>query len=215
MERASRGLVRDPVFEASAEDRASERRRCRDGTNAVRSLLRRLREEVRLLARIVLVERAERDEHAGRQYFGWRVRLDDLGIAEHALERADTRLHQGLLVLGGVVLGVLADVAVLARRLQALGDVRPARRGELVELALQTLVRVERQRRGGLGPRFSRRTRCKLFGKFHGMRRAYQPAHRVNTRSSKPYCSEKKTFFTSVYRFTACIPISRPMPLCL
>ena len=47
--------------------------------------------------------------------------LDDLRIAEHPLEVADPRLHEPLLVLRGVVLGVLADVAVLARNPEPLG----------------------------------------------------------------------------------------------
>src|SRR5438105_2403196 len=41
-------------------------------------------------------------------------RLEDLGVLQAMLQLADAALHQGLLVLGRLVLGVLADVAQLA-----------------------------------------------------------------------------------------------------
>ena len=48
--------------------------------------------------------------------------VDDGRAAEPLLELRDPLLEHGLLVLGVVVLGVLGDVAELARLLDALGD---------------------------------------------------------------------------------------------
>ena len=63
--------------------------------------------------------------------------LDDLGGLEQVLELADAALHVALLVLGGVVVAVLAEVAHQAGRLDLLGDLDPTPRGEVVELGLQ------------------------------------------------------------------------------
>src|SRR5205823_10031482 len=71
--------------------------------------------------------------------------LDDLRIPQHRLERPDPSLHEPLLVLRGVVLRVLADVAVLARDLQPLGDPDPAVTREIVELRPHPEVGVERE----------------------------------------------------------------------
>jgi hypothetical protein len=49
-----------------------------------------------------------------------------------------------LLVLRGVVLGVLADVAVLARHADALGDAGAPVNLQLLELGLQANVGLER-----------------------------------------------------------------------
>ncbi len=57
--------------------------------------------------------------------------LDDPGPAELLLQEADAVLEQGLLVLGVVVLGVLADVAELARLTDALGHLFPLDGGEV------------------------------------------------------------------------------------
>ena len=93
--------------------------------------------------------------------------LDDLRIAERLLEPADSRLHQALRVLGRVVLGVLPDVPVLARHLEALRDPVPSVGDELVELGLQAGVRLERQRRGRLLPGLAFGTR---FSVLRGVR---------------------------------------------
>ena len=77
---------------------------------------------------VLEVERLDGDEHPGTDLIGGRRRLDDLGIAQHRLDAADARLHEPLLVLRGVILGVLADVAMLPRGLDALRD-RLASRG--------------------------------------------------------------------------------------
>ena len=67
--------------------------------------------------------------------------LDDLGVLEDVLELADAALHVALLVLGRVVVAVLAEVAEQAGRLDLLGDLDAAARGEVVELGLQPFVR--------------------------------------------------------------------------
>ena len=77
-----------------------------------------------------------RADHAGRR------RLDDLGVLEDRLELADAALHVALLVLGGVVVAVLGQVAQLAGALDLRGDLEAApRRGEVVELGPQPVVR--------------------------------------------------------------------------
>ena len=48
--------------------------------------------------------------------------VDDAGVREPLLEQRDARLEMGLLVLRRVVLGVLGDVAELARDADALRD---------------------------------------------------------------------------------------------
>jgi hypothetical protein len=66
-------------------------------------------------------------------------RVDDLGRAQALLELGDLLLEHHLLVLRVVVLGVLRDVAELARLLDALGDLATAVRLQVVELALELL----------------------------------------------------------------------------
>ena len=65
--------------------------------------------------------------------------LDDLRPVEPGAQRADARLEQALLVLGGVVLEVLGEVAELARLLDRLDDLGAARALELLELGAQRL----------------------------------------------------------------------------
>src|SRR6266508_3005906 len=127
MEGPSRRLVRDLVLEVGPQERLAERRRGRDRPHTRRTLLGGLGEQVGLVLGFVLLERSKGHEHPGGDHLGLGGSLDDLGIAEHAFEVADPGLHQRLLVLGGVVLGILPDVAVLASRLQAFGDGGAAR----------------------------------------------------------------------------------------
>ena len=70
-----------------------------------------------------------------------RAGLDDLAVLEQVLELADPALHVALLVLGGVVVAVLAEVAQLAGPLDLVGDLDPAAGGEVVELGLQPVER--------------------------------------------------------------------------
>ena len=69
-------------------------------------------------------------DHAGVD----RLLVDHGRVAQLVLERGDARLEHRLLVLGVVVLGVLADVAELARLLDALGDLAALRRAEVLDL---------------------------------------------------------------------------------
>ena len=61
--------------------------------------------------------------------------VDDRRAAQPLLELGDPLLEQGLLVLGVVVLGVLRDVAELARLLDPLGDLATLDGGQVLELA--------------------------------------------------------------------------------
>ena len=63
--------------------------------------------------------------------------VDDLGVLEQVLELADPALHVALLVLGGVVVAVLGEVAHLAGAFDLVGDLDAAAGGEIVELGLQ------------------------------------------------------------------------------
>ena len=65
--------------------------------------------------------------------------LDHRRHAQLLLQLRDPALEHRLLVLGVVVLGVLGDVAELARLLDALGDLAALRRGEQLELVLELL----------------------------------------------------------------------------
>ena len=53
--------------------------------------------------------------------------VDDRGSAQALFELGDALLEQRLLVLGVVVLGILGDVAELARLLDPLGDLASLR----------------------------------------------------------------------------------------
>src|SRR5262249_39568187 len=103
-----------------------------------------------------VVEGAQGDHHAGLDVVAGRG-LDDLDVLQLVLELADARLHQALLVLGGVVLGVLRDVAELAGPEEALGDRGPGLALHLLELTARPPIRVEGQSSGGLLPGLARR----------------------------------------------------------
>ena len=65
--------------------------------------------------------------------------VDDLGVLEDGLQLTDPALHVALLILGGVVVAVLGEVAELPCALDRLGDLDAAPRGEVVVLGLQPL----------------------------------------------------------------------------
>jgi hypothetical protein len=67
------------------------------------------------------------------------------------LELADAGLHPALLVLGGVVLGVLAQVAVAPRLLDLGGDLLAALGLERLELGLEAVVGILAEVRLGHG----------------------------------------------------------------
>ena len=74
-------------------------------------------------------------DHAGVD----RLLVDDARPPQPFLELGDPLLEQGLLVLGVVVLGVLGDVAELARLLDPLGDLAALDRREMLDLRPQLL----------------------------------------------------------------------------
>ena len=73
------------------------------------------------------------------------VGVDDDGAAQPLLERVDARLEHGLLVLGVVVLGVLRDVAEVARGADALGDLVALDGREVLDLLLEALEALGRE----------------------------------------------------------------------
>src|SRR5262245_59069083 len=84
---------------------------------------------------------------------GWRV--DDLGVSHFRFELDDPPLDEALLLAGGVVLGVLGEVAVGSRLGDGLGDGMPVHALEPVELVTQPLVAEARHRRALYGHAFS------------------------------------------------------------
>jgi hypothetical protein len=66
--------------------------------------------------------------------------VDDHRLVEQLGELADAQLHAALVLPGGVVVGVLAQVAELPSRLDGAGDVDPAAGREIVQLLPETLV---------------------------------------------------------------------------
>ena len=77
--------------------------------------------------------------------------FDDLDVAQHRLELADPRLVEALLVLRGVVVGVLLEVAELTRPLDPLGDLTAERPAAVLELGQEPFVRGDRELRGVRG----------------------------------------------------------------
>src|SRR5205823_5926605 len=100
------------------------------------------------------------DDRADPDLVAARV-VDDLGMVEPRAKRADARLEHSLLVLRGVVLEVLGEVAELPRLLDRGDDLGAARPLELRELAAQRLrlFRCEPLLGHGLSSSSSRR-RC-------------------------------------------------------
>src|SRR6266550_493327 len=164
-EGSSRSLVGDLVSFGCAHERRAEGRRGRDGPCSGRLLLGVFRQQVGLVL-VFEIERLHGDDHAGTDLLGGSGRLNDLGVSQHRLDVADARLHESLLVLRGVVLGVLADVAVLARSLDAFRDRVPAGGRQLLQLRTEPGVGVQRQRRRRILAGGARWTIAQLLGEF-------------------------------------------------
>src|SRR6185369_232263 len=97
--------------------------------------------------------RAEDDAAAGVE--GRRV--DDLRRRELALDLGDATFDEALLVLGGLVLGVLRDVAVRARLGDRLDRGVALDRLQAVELFAQLLGAASGERNGGHGTNLGRK----------------------------------------------------------
>src|SRR5262245_51143000 len=76
------------------------------------------------------------------------VLVDDRGVLDQRLECLDPALDERLLVLGVLVLGVLAEVAVLLGVVDALSDLGPLDADHLIELGAKLLEAVLGQIRG-------------------------------------------------------------------
>ena len=72
--------------------------------------------------------------------------VDDLRVRELGLDLLDTALGETLLLLGGVVFGVLLEVAMLARLGDRLDDARPVLCLETLQLGLELLGAARRKR---------------------------------------------------------------------
>ncbi len=138
-------LVRDRLARGGAHQRDAERRR--HGENLV-LVVAFLDGPDEVLRRLVVTLHADLDDGPGRDDVAGGV-LDDDRVAQHLLELADPCLVVPLLVLGRVVVGVLPDVAVLARPFDPHRDLTAALSGPERELFLEPLVGRRRQM-GGL-----------------------------------------------------------------
>src|SRR3954453_2085500 len=138
LHRAARGRDLDGLALLLADDRLADRR-------LVRELVRR---RVRLggtddpvLDRLLRVDVAQLPLRADRNdVLGDVLLADHARVAQPLLERGNAVLEQRLLVLGVVVLGVLRDVAELARRADAVRDLSALVVREILDLLLQLLV---------------------------------------------------------------------------
>src|SRR5436190_19793608 len=104
-----------------------------------RRVLARTDEEAFLLR---VVTEVHRDDHARTGDAGLGRRLANLRLAEQLLQLTDACLRLALLLLGSVVAAVLLEISLFPRRLDPLDDLGAARAGEVVELALQPVVRL-------------------------------------------------------------------------
>ena len=80
------------------------------------------------------------DDHAGLDDAVVRRGLADLGVFEHVLEGLDARLVHRLLVAGGVVAAVLAQVALLAGGVDESGDFDALDLDAFLELVCEQVV---------------------------------------------------------------------------
>jgi hypothetical protein len=95
-------------------------------------------DEVAIRRVVALV--ADLDDRAGDDG-AVRVTVDDLGLLEQGLDVADPALHLPLLLLGGVVVAVLRQIAQLAGDLDLAGDLHSTPGRQVVELLVQPVVR--------------------------------------------------------------------------
>src|SRR6266542_2373335 len=136
---AGRGGVGELLAGLAAHHRLPQRRLEAQHVHAVDRLLAAA-EEVGLLVAGAL----QPADHSRTSLAGVPWRPDDRR-AEDLLELADAGLHHALLVLGGVVVGVLSDVAMLASHADRLGDTLATGGLELVQLPAQALIGLGRQ----------------------------------------------------------------------
>src|SRR4051812_21975378 len=133
---AARGLHLDLVAGRLAQQRPTHGRVGRDAADA-----RDLDLEPLAVVALELDERADGDDTARRGL----LLVDDRRVVEPVAQHPDPRLEQSLLVLGSVVLEVLGEIAVRARRGDRLHDLLPLRALELGELRLKLCVGGGRQ----------------------------------------------------------------------
>src|SRR5919106_5923827 len=130
-----RSLIAHRVADPRADQGSAERRVGADHRQAGGAILAAADEERLLVA--VLVDGGHDVAGADDVASGRRA---DLRAPQHVLELADARLHLALLVLGRVILGVLAQIAVCPRGFDRCGCLLATRGFEMVEFRLQTIV---------------------------------------------------------------------------
>ena len=137
-------LVLDRLTGAVADQDLPQGRAGRDDLEISLALLDGADEEpLRLVLVVPVVAQGDRAAQRDRPVVGSAV-VDQLDVLEHGLELADAGLHLSLEVLGRVVVAVLREVAEGPGRLDLLGDLHPAPRGQILQLGHQPVV-------GGLG----------------------------------------------------------------
>src|SRR5262249_61668301 len=66
--------------------------------------------------------------------------IDDVGAGELVLQRVDARLQHALVLAGGVILGVLAEIPQVTGRRDPLGHLEHLAVGHAVEVGLELLI---------------------------------------------------------------------------
>src|SRR5262245_13121022 len=133
-------LRRHRVSFPLADERAREGRQDRDTPAGGLGLVGADDLIANLLAALSFEEdgRAERDPVPGGRW------IDDLGIADLGLKLADPPFHEALLLASGMILGVLAEIAVgtsLGNRLDDGGPLDPLEAVQLLSEALEPRTR--------------------------------------------------------------------------
>src|SRR5262249_5752234 len=99
-----------------------------------------------ILERLLRVDVPQPDERSDGDDVGRNLPgLDHARVAEAILEQGDAVLEQRLVVLRVVVLGVLLNVAELARDADALRDLAPLDGAQILDLFLELLVALWRE----------------------------------------------------------------------
>src|SRR6185312_9395575 len=133
-------LVGGRLADLAAVDRRAQRGLRRVHLELRPGLLARTQQELQRVL-VVTVER-DRDHHAGRGRPGLARGRADLRVLEQLAQLEGAGVHLALLLLGRVVAAVLPQVAFLAGGLDLLSDLDAVRTLEILQLGLQTVVRI-------------------------------------------------------------------------
>ena len=115
--------------------------------------------------------------------------VDDLGVREVRLDVLDAPFDEALLLARGVILGVLAQIAVRARLGDRLDDARPVLGLEALQLAAQALGALQRQRHPFHDARTSGHLLVQILQPVHVDLVHVRDAHRRSRAPPRPSCS--------------------------